>query len=122
MSCKLNEVDVLCVGHASYDLVFSVSRHPGKDEKIFANGFLGCGGEPAANAAVIVSRLGFKSAFAGYLGRDVFGEMHNKELIADGVHSDLIVRGDLPTPVSMILVKPDGKRALINYKGETTPL
>lgn len=27
------DVDVLCVGHASYDLIFSVSRHPGADEK-----------------------------------------------------------------------------------------
>lgn len=122
MSYTLNEVDVLCVGHASYDLVFSIAHHPTEDEKIFANGFLGCGGGPAANAAVAVSRLGFKSAFAGYLGRDVFGEMHYKELNAQGVHSDLIVRGDLPTPVSMVMVKPDGKRALINYKGETKPL
>jgi sulfofructose kinase len=80
------------------------------------------GGGPAANAAVAVSRLGFKSAFAGYLGNDVYGEMHLKELIAEKVNSYLVIRGDLPTPVSMILVKPDGKRALINYKGETKPL
>jgi len=122
MVYKMSEIDVLCVGHGSYDLVFSVSRHPAEDEKIFANDFIGCGGGPAANAAVTVSRLGLRSAFAGYLGLDVFGEMHNKELVAQGIYSDLIVRGDLPTPVSMVLVKPDGKRALINYKGETKPL
>lgn len=116
------EVDVLCVGHASYDLVFSVCQHPNEDEKIFADGFIGCGGGPAANAAVTVSRLGFRSAFAGYLGRDLYGEKHLNELIADRVNAELVVRGDYPTPISTILVKPDGKRTLINFKGKTIPL
>ena len=115
-------VDVLCVGHASYDLVFSVAHHPTEDEKISAESFLGCGGGPAANAAVTASKLGLKSAFAGYLGRDIYGEKHYQELLESGVHTNLVVRGSSPTPLSTVLVKPDGKRALINYKGETRPL
>jgi len=115
-------VDVLCVGHASYDLVFSVDHHPAEDEKISAQGFIGCGGGPAANAAVTVARLGFKASFAGYLGQDIYGENHLQELLDFGVHTDLVIRGTSPTPLSTVLVKPDGKRALINYKGETRPL
>ena len=115
-------VDVLCVGHASYDLVFSVAHHPAEDEKITAEGFVGCGGGPAANAAVTVSKLGFIASFAGYLGQDFYGENHFRELLEYGVHTDLIIRGSPPTPLSTVLVKPDGKRALINYKGETKPL
>jgi sulfofructose kinase len=115
-------VDVLCVGHASYDLVFSVAHHPAEDEKISAESFLGCGGGPAANAAVTVSKLGLKSSFAGYLGQDIYGEKHYQELLESGVHTNLVIRGSSPTPLSMILVKPDGKRALINYKGDTKPL
>ncbi len=115
-------VDVLCIGHASYDLVFSVPHHPTEDEKIFAHGFIGCGGGPAANAAVAVSRLGYQSAFAGYLGMDEFGERHRQEFVENGVDTRLIVRGQSPTPISAVLVKPDGKRALINYKIETKPL
>lgn len=115
-------IDVLCVGHACYDLVFSIPHHPAEDEKIFANGLQACGGGPAANAAVTVSRLGFKSAFAGYLGRDLYGDKHYQEFIDYGVDTRLVVRGDSPTPLSAILVKPDGKRALINYKGATQPL
>ncbi|MGZ8239095.1 MAG: PfkB family carbohydrate kinase, partial [Methylobacter sp.] len=61
-------VDVLCVGHASYDLIFSVNQHPGTDEKIVAESLLSCGGGPAANAAVCIAKLGLTSAFAGYLG------------------------------------------------------
>lgn len=115
-------IDVLCVGHASYDLIFSVSRHPGADEKIVADDMLSCGGGPAANAAVCVSRLGLTSAFAGYLGHDLYGGKHFQELNDSGVNTQLIVRGSSPTPLSTILVSPDGKRCLINYKGDTQVL
>lgn len=115
-------VQVLCIGHASYDLVFSVPRHPEADEKIFAESLISCGGGPAANAAVTVARLGYKAAFAGYLGNDLYGQMHVEELQQEKVSTELIVRGASPTPLSAILVKPDGKRALVNYKGSTEPL
>jgi len=118
----VNVVDVLCVGHASYDLIFSVSRHPGADEKIVADSLLSCGGGPAANAAVCVAKLGLTSAFAGYLGRDLYGEKHAQEFNDYGVDTRLTIRGASPTPLSTILVKPDGKRCLINYKGDTQAL
>jgi len=114
-------VDVLCVGHASYDLTFSVSRHPEADEKTTASAFVSCGGGPAANAAVVVTRLGRKSAFAGYLSNDVFGEWHMRELEQAGVDCRLIVRGEAPSPLSTVLVKPDGQRALVNYR-QSDPL
>lgn len=114
--------DVICVGHASYDLVFSVPHHPSEDEKMFADNLLGCGGGPAANAAVMVARLGYKAAFAGYLGLDVYGDSHLNELQHDRIDTNLVIRGNSPTPLSTILVKPDGKRALINYKGDTRAL
>ena len=122
MAANPIEVDVLCIGHASYDLVFSVPHHSGEDEKMVADSFISCGGGPAANAAVMVAKLGLKSEFVGYLGHDLYGEMHCKELHNNAVVVDKVIRGPSPTPLSMVLVKPDGKRALINYKGETKPL
>ncbi len=119
MDISLKAVDVLCLGHASYDLVFSLAHHPQADEKMVADGLLGCGGGPAANAAVTVARLGYAAAFSGYLGDDVYGASHLKELQSEGVDTRLVVRGESPTPLSVVLVKPDGQRALINYKGET---
>ena len=122
MSLTHQSVNVLCVGHASYDLVFSVAHHPEPDEKLFAESFIGCGGGPAANAAVMVAKLGFLVAFAGYLGNDLYGDRHLQELIDQGVSTEWLVRGASPTPLSTIVVKPDGKRALINYKGDTQAL
>lgn len=115
-------VDVLCIGHASYDLTFAVTKHPEADEKMLANSLLECGGGPAANAAVCVSRLGLSAAFAGYLGQDLYGDKHLQELHAHHIDTRLLVRGTSPTPLSTIIVKPDGKRALINYKGTTQAL
>ncbi|MGA2936450.1 MAG: PfkB family carbohydrate kinase [Syntrophobacteraceae bacterium] len=107
------EIDVLCVGLASYDLVYSVDRHPEADgrwdrqpelplkssaaaeeTKCFATGLLMGGGGPAANAAVTVARLGGIAAFAGYLGRDIFGDMHLEELPSEGVITSLVVRDE----------------------------
>ncbi|MDC0357546.1 PfkB family carbohydrate kinase [Oligoflexia bacterium] len=119
MENKKKIVDVLCVGDACYDQVFGVDHHPAPDEKCSASSFLSCGGGPAANAAVTVARLGYLSAFAGYLGEDVFGDLHFKELEKEGVVLDYIVRGAAPTRLSSIFIKPDGARSVVNFRTAT---
>lgn len=91
-------VDVLCIGASSWDLVCSVPYHPRADEKMLANNLIMCGGGPASNAAVAVSRLGLESAFIGRLGRDVWGDMHLQELQANRVCTDFLLRTDSATP------------------------
>lgn len=115
-------LDLLCIGHASYDQVFSIAHHPASDEKMQADNLLSCGGGPAANAAVTAAKLGFKAGFCGYLGNDNYGDSHLSELQAHYINTQLIKRGNSPTPLSVILVKPNGDRALINYKGNTQAL
>jgi sulfofructose kinase len=109
-------LDVLCVGASTYDLVYSVDRHPQPDEKIRADSFIGCGGGPAANGAITVARLGLLAAFAGYLGNDIFGNAHIEELRKAGVFTGLIARGEHSSALSVVMVKPDGSRALVNYR------
>jgi sulfofructose kinase len=111
--------DVLCVGHACFDLALAVPHHPGPDEKSVADRLIGSGGGPAANAAVTVARLGLRAAFAGYVGNDPWGDRILQEFHDEGVNTDFIVRGSTPTPLAAILVKPDGRRTVINYHGET---
>lgn len=115
-------VDVLCAGHASYDLVFAVPENLLPDDKSIATAFVRCGGGPAANAAVAVARLGYRAAFAGYLGRDIFGDMHLAELEGEGVLIEQVARGDPQTPISAVTVKLDGTRSLVNYRAELEPL
>jgi len=112
-------LDVLCVGHASYDIAMAAEHHPAADEKILANAMQLAGGGPAANAAVCVARLGGKAGFCGYLGNDLFGNAHRHEFEAEGVDTSLIVQGNYPSPVSQILAKPDGARSVVNFKADT---
>lgn len=110
------KVDVLTVGHACYDLVFALDHHPGNDEKTFADEFEQCGGGPAANAAVVISRLGYLSAFCGYLGKDVYGDLHLQEFKEEGVDTSCLVRGKNPTPLAAVMVEPN-TRAVVNSSG-----
>jgi len=80
---------------------------------------LNCGGGLAANGAVTAARLGCRTAFVGYIGADVYGDFHLAELAADGVVTDWVVRGAEPTPLSAIIVKPDGARTIVNYRGNS---
>jgi len=111
--------DVLCIGHAAYDLTMSVDRHPDPDDKLQASAMQSGGGGPAANAAIQVARLGGTASFCGYLGNDVYGDAHVAEFEREGIDLSLIVRGDHPSPVSQILAKPDGSRSVVNFKGNT---
>jgi len=78
-----------------------------------------CGGGPASNAAVTIARLGGRAAFSGYLGNDAFGEAHLHELAAAGVSTTGIYRGDAPTPVAAVTIKPDGERSIVDYRAPT---
>lgn len=112
-------VDVLCAGFACHDLVFDVPHHPGPDEKIRADALLNCGGGLASNGAVTAARLGCRTAFVGYVGADLYGDLHLAEFKAAGVVTDWVVRGAEPTPLSAIVVKPNGLRTIVNYRGHS---
>jgi sulfofructose kinase len=109
-------IDVLCVGMASYDLIFTVDRPLAEDDKSAASSFTQSGGGPAASASIAVSRLGLNSAFAGYLGTDPFGDYLLNDFVEAQVNLDMLVRDVTPTSVSAVFVTPMGKRSLVNYR------
>jgi sulfofructose kinase len=109
-------IDVLCVGMASYDLIFRVDRPLTEDDKSAASSLTQSGGGPAASASIAVSGLGLASAFAGYLGTDPFGDYLLNDFVTANVNIDLLVRGPAPTSISAVFVTPSGKRSLVNYR------
>jgi sulfofructose kinase len=98
------------------DINFNASHHPTADEKLRATSMHTCGGGPAANAAVTIARLGGSARFCGYLGNDAFGDAHLREFVKHGVHADVLHRGDVPTPVAAVTIKPNGERSIIDYR------
>ncbi len=113
------DVDVLCAGFACHDIIFHVASHPDADEKVRATELLGCGGGLASNGAVAAARLGARTAFTGYVGQDVYGDLHVTELNADNINTDWVVRGTEATALSAVIVKPDGARSIVNYPGDS---
>lgn len=74
-------IEVTCVGEAIVDFISTKTGAALADSP----GFLKRAGGSAANIAVGLSRLGVRSAFAGRVGHDAFGEFLKRELGEAGV-------------------------------------
>jgi sulfofructose kinase len=111
-------IDILCIGHATYDINIPLESYPVENIKIEINSLLEEGGGPAANAACLLSKWGVACAFAGVVGNDVYGNRIVEEF--KSIQTDIAflnVRDDYVTPLSFILVNGlTGSRTIINRK------
>ncbi len=78
-------LDVIGLGTVCWDIVCTVDRYPGLDEKQEISELLQQGGGPTATAIVAVARLGGKAAIWGRVGDDEFGGKCLAEFRAEGV-------------------------------------
>ena len=110
--------DVLCIGHAAYDLSVFVDGYPTENSKCETHELLEACGGPAANAAYLLSSWGIRSAFAGLVGDDVYGRRIRDEFNAIGTDVSLLeLRPGHATPLSMILInRLNGSRTIVNRK------
>jgi sulfofructose kinase len=107
---------VACVGIAVTDQIYRVGELPSKDTKIRASSLAESGGGMAAGAAVAAARLGGRATWFGRVGDDDQGSRLLGYLAREGVdtrHSRRI-RG-ARTPHSVVLVDPEGNRAIVAY-------
>jgi fructokinase len=77
------------------------------------------GGAPA-NVAVAAARLGEEAAFAGSVGRDLFGDFILRALEAEGVQTSAVRRCEPPTRTSLAFVEigGDGDRSFTFYRSD----
>lgn len=107
---------VCAVGLAVLDLVMTVDRIPSAPTKHFADAARVVGGGPAATAAVAAARLGGTSHFVGCVGDDPIGGLILHGLAVEGVDTDAVIVVDgIASPVSTVLVTPDGARTIVNH-------
>jgi sulfofructose kinase len=111
-------MDVLCVGHAAWDISFFLDGFPAENSKLEIRSMIECGGGPAANAAYLLARWGVASALAASVGADAYGDRIADELAAAGCDVAWLDRNPAGvTPVSGILVnQQNGSRTIINRK------
>lgn len=117
-------IDVLCIGHAAYDVILPLDHYPVEDRKYALKQKRECGGGPAANAAFLLAKWGSDSMFMGQLGDDFYGRTVMKELEGTGVDLSLLqINPSCPTPYSVILVNTQSSsRTILNVRQPPQPL
>jgi len=111
-------MEVLCVGHAAWDISLFVDGYPPENSKCEIHTMLECGGGPAANAAYLLARWGVPCGIAAAIGADAYGDRIAAEFLAVGADITLLDRRSANvTPVSVILVnQQSGSRTIVNRK------
>ncbi len=117
-------IEVLCIGHASYDISLFLESFPEENIKSETTEYIEGGGGPAANAAYLLTKWGVSCGFAGLIGNDRYGTNVVDEFTNAGTEiSCLEVRKDYSTPLSIIMVnKSNGSRTIINRKSQLSSM
>ena len=74
-------------------------------------------GGNGASTSFTLARLGIPTRLLSVVGEDAFGERVLAILASEGVDMRRIGRSLLPTPTTVVLVRPDGVRALLHQPG-----
>lgn len=112
-------IDVVCLGHAALDRVYTVETIPATPTKVRASAYREVGGGMAANAACAIARLGGRAAFWGRAGDDAAGSAIAREFGSWGVDASAFRR--LPgcrSSQSAIIVDARGERLIVSHYGD----
>ena len=106
---------VLCIGHATFDIMLDMDEYPEENTKNRLKNIVGCGGGQASNAAYLLGKWGIDTTFLGLVGDDNYGNHIKKELESVCVDTSYLeMRGK--TTVSYIIVNDkNGSRTPLTY-------
>jgi sugar/nucleoside kinase (ribokinase family) len=109
-------VKVVCAGLATVDLLYTVDRIPGVDEKAQATSVEVAAGGPAANAAITAALLGAEVTLVSAVGAHPLGTLIRDDLDRYGVRLVDAAAGRAgPPPVSAITVlAATGQRTIVS--------
>jgi fructokinase len=110
--------NILCFGEALIDF-----HSEGRDERGFPRSFVPFAGGAPANVAVAVARLGGNGAFAGMLGKDLFGDFLLDSLQQAGVDCAGVARTDeARTALAFVALDASGERSFSFYRPPSADL
>jgi sugar/nucleoside kinase (ribokinase family) len=109
-------VKVVCAGLATVDVLYTVDRIPGVDEKAQATSVEVAAGGPAANAAITAALLGAEVTLVSAVGAHPLGALIRDDLDRYGVRLVDAAAGRAgPPPVSAITVlAATGQRTIVS--------
>ena len=110
--------DVIALGELNVDLILNrIAGFPEVGKEIFARDMICTLGSSTAIFAANVSALGARTAFAGMIGRDAFGELVRGSLEARGVDTRYVIEAaDRATGVTVVMSYGED-RANVTYPG-----
>jgi len=112
-------LDVVCLGHAALDRVYTVDAIPAVATKVRASAFREVGGGMASNAACAIARLGGRVAFWGRAGDDAAGAAMAREFASYGVDATAFRRiAGFRSSQSAIVVDARGERLIVTHLGD----
>lgn len=113
-------MNVLCVGHASWDITVPIDKYPEENNKFRFNEKYSCGGGPASNAAYLLGKWGIDTSIAATVGSDDYGTNIKKEFQEVNVNTEYLETNyDKETSLSFVLVnKSNGSRTVFNVSKE----
>jgi sugar/nucleoside kinase (ribokinase family) len=78
-------------------------------------------GGSAGNTMYGLGIMGIPSSFIGKVGRDVYGDFYEKDMVEAGI-KPLLIRSDNQTGTAVALVSPDSERTFATHLGAATEL
>lgn len=119
----MEKLDVLAIGELNVDMIVTGMKcMPVIGREIIAENFSITLGSSTAICACGISKLGLKTAFAGKLGKDSFGEVVLEGLGQYGINLEhVIIDKNINTGVTISL-STDKDRALVTYLGSIDAL
>lgn len=109
--------DIVVIGSANYDTVYSVAHIPEPGETVRSKGVMQNAGGKGANQAVAAGKLGADVAFIGAIGRDAAGSALKASLSDAHVQLDGLSELDEPTGSAFICVADSGENNIVIYPG-----
>ncbi|WP_419821030.1 carbohydrate kinase family protein [Anoxybacterium hadale] len=111
----MKSFDVVCIGVVLLDLpVGPVDEHFFYHETTMVDRIRLTTGGDAFNEAVILSRLGKKTALIGHIGKDMAGEMIVKRCAEEGIHYEgMLIDPEAETRINIAMIDQDGQRRFL---------
>ncbi len=108
---------VLCCGNLVRDILAGPITEPYWGRTVWVDYIAESFGGNGANTSYALAKLDTPVRLWGMLGDDEAGDRVLNELQSAGVDTNHVARSDSPTPATIVLVDPNGARALLHRPG-----
>jgi sugar/nucleoside kinase (ribokinase family) len=109
---------LFAAGYLNQDILAVVDRLPEMGGRVTAAAIDRASGGMTANLACAAARLGLSVCFFGRVGQDAAGTTALAELAQFGVDVSWVSRTEQPTTTAIVLIDPQGDRAIISEPTE----